>query len=150
MKVLCATLDQNIRFRLRMCIWKHWKTPQNRAKNLIKLGVYKKLAYSTAYNGARIAHCCQGGAMNVAVTKERLTRFGLVSMLDYYTKGVSLVKLIEPPCTERYARWCERSGNHSDFLLLDYNRKICIFLLYKSLRQKNLMKRIISSNQIPC
>nr|DAG25089.1 MAG TPA: hypothetical protein [Caudoviricetes sp.] len=25
-------------------------------------------------------------AMNVAVTKERLTRFGLVSMLDYYTK----------------------------------------------------------------
>ena len=26
-----------------------------------------------------------------------------------------LVKLIEPPCTERYARWCERSGNHSDF-----------------------------------
>ena len=86
MKVLCATLDQNIRFRLRMCIWKHWKTPQNRAKNLIKLGVYKKLAYSTAYNGARIAHCCQGGAMNVAVTKERLTRFGLVSMLDYYTK----------------------------------------------------------------
>ena len=86
MKVLCATLDQNIRFRLRMCIWKHWKTPQNRAKNLIKLGVYKKLAYSTAYNGARIAHCCQGGAMNVAVTKERLTRFGLVSMLDYYTE----------------------------------------------------------------
>jgi len=28
---------------------------------------------------------------------------------------VLLVKLIEPPCTERYARWCERSGNHSDF-----------------------------------
>ena len=22
-----------------------------------------------------------------------------------------LVKLVEPPCTERYARWCERSGN---------------------------------------
>ena len=86
MKVLCATLDQSIRFRLRMCIWKHWKTPQNRAKNLIKLGLYKKLAYSTAYNGARIAHCCQGGAMNVAVTKERLTRFGLISMLDYYTE----------------------------------------------------------------
>ena len=24
-------------------------------------------------------------------------------------KRVLLVKLIEPPCTERYARWCERS-----------------------------------------
>lgn len=55
-------------------------------EELNKARVYKKLAYSTAYNGARIAHCCQGGAMNVAVTKERLTRFGLVSMLDYYTK----------------------------------------------------------------
>ena len=27
-----------------------------------------------------------------------------------------LVKLIEPPCTEPYARWCERSGKFiSDF-----------------------------------
>ncbi len=30
-------------------------------------------------------------------------------MLDYYTERVSNVKLIEPPCIERYARWCERS-----------------------------------------
>lgn len=29
---------------------------------------------------------CQGGAMNMAVTKERLTRFGLVSMADYYAE----------------------------------------------------------------
>ena len=86
MKTLCAKLDSNIRFRLRMCIWKHWKTPQNRAKHLMELGIYRKLAYATAYNGARIAHCCSGGAMNVAITKERLTRFGLVSMLDYYTE----------------------------------------------------------------
>ena len=27
------------------------------------------------------------------------------------SKGVLLVKLIELPCTERYARWCERSAN---------------------------------------
>ena len=37
MKILCAKLDANIRYRLRICIWKHWKTPQNRAKNLMKL-----------------------------------------------------------------------------------------------------------------
>ena len=28
---------------------------------------------------------------------------------DEYDIGVLHVKLIEPPCTERYARWCERS-----------------------------------------
>ena len=86
MKSLCERFDSNIRFRLRMCIWKHWKTPQNRAENLIKLGISRKFAWSTAYYGAHIAHVCQGGAMNMAVTKERLTRFGLVSMADYYAE----------------------------------------------------------------
>lgn len=86
MKELCKKLDSNIRYRLRMCIWKHWKTPQNRAKNLIKLGISRKYAWSTAYSGARIAYVCQRGAMNIAVTKERLTRFGLVSMVDYYAE----------------------------------------------------------------
>ena len=86
MKSLCERLDSNIRFRLRMCIWKHWKTAQNRAENLIKLGISRKFAWSTAYYGAHIAHVCQGGAMNMAVTKERLTRFGLVSMADYYAE----------------------------------------------------------------
>ncbi|WP_035297516.1 group II intron reverse transcriptase/maturase [Clostridium sp. KNHs205] len=86
MKKLCGILDKSMRFRLRMCIWKHWKTPQNRAKNLIKLGISRAWAFSTAYTGARIAFVCQRGAMNVAITKERLTRFGLVSMLDYYSE----------------------------------------------------------------
>ena len=91
MKGLCEKLDSNIRYRLRMCIWKHWKTPQNRAKNLIKLGISRKYAWSTAYSGARIAYVCQRGAMNIAVTKERLTRFGLVSMLDDYVERRSLM-----------------------------------------------------------
>ena len=86
MKTLCRRLDENIRYRLRMCIWKHWKTPQNRAENLIKLGVRPKYAWSTAYTGARIAYVCQRGCVNQVITKERLTRFGLVSMLDYYTE----------------------------------------------------------------
>ena len=86
MRSLCERLDSNIRYRLRMCIWKHWKTPKNRATNLIKLGISRKYAWATAYSGARIAFVCQRGAMNMAVTKERLTRFGLVSMVDYYAK----------------------------------------------------------------
>ena len=86
MKTLCRELDSSIRYRLRMCIWKHWKTPQNRAKNLIKLGVRKDIAQITAYTGNRIAYVCQRRTMNFAINKERLTRFGLVSMLDYYTE----------------------------------------------------------------
>ena len=85
MKKLCIKLDHNIRYRLRMCIWKHWKTPKNRAKNLIKLGVPEWSAWKTAYlhGYAKPARCPD---VHMAITNERLTRFGLVSMLDYYTK----------------------------------------------------------------
>jgi RNA-directed DNA polymerase len=86
MKTLCAKLDSNIRYRLRMCIWKHWKTPQNRAKNLMKLGIEKNRAFHVAYAGYRIAYVCNKGAVNVAISNKRLTQFGLVSMLDYYTQ----------------------------------------------------------------
>lgn len=86
MKALCSKLDSNIRYRLRMCIWKHWKTPQNRARNLMKLGINKCTAWRTAYTGARIAYVCNKGAVNVAINNKRLASFGLISMLDYYTK----------------------------------------------------------------
>ena len=86
MKKLCKILDSNIRYRIRMCIWKHWKTPQKRAKNLMKLGVNRKKAFATAYTGSRIARVCRGVAISYAISNERLAAFGLVSMLDYYTE----------------------------------------------------------------
>ena len=86
MKTLCREMDKHIRYRLRMCILKHWKTPQNRAENLIKLGVSRKYIWSTAYTGARIAYVCQRVALHYAIIKKRLISFGLVSMLDYYTE----------------------------------------------------------------
>ena len=69
-----------------MCIWKHWKTPQNRAKNLMKLGIDRNTAYRVAYTGNRIAYVCNKGAVNVAINNKRLAAFGLISMADYYAK----------------------------------------------------------------
>ena len=86
MKHLCREMDKHIRYRLRMCIWKHWKTPQNREKNLMALGVNRDTARLTAYNGKRIARVCRSQVVNFAINKKRLTSFGLVSMLDYYTE----------------------------------------------------------------
>ena len=85
MKGLCERLDRNIRYRLRMCIWKHWKTPKNRAKNLMKLDVPRWAAYRIAYSGARIARMCHNGWVQKAISNKRLADFGLISMLDYYT-----------------------------------------------------------------
>ena len=86
MKKLCEKLDARIRTRMRMCIWKFWKTPQNRAKNLLKLSTDKGAAMVTAYAGNRVAYVCQRMVLSFAINKERLTRFGLASMLDYYTE----------------------------------------------------------------
>jgi group II intron reverse transcriptase/maturase len=84
MKTLCANLDSNIRYRLRMCIWKHWKTPQNRAKNLMELDVPRWAAFKVAYCGNKYARLAHNGWVQKAINNKRLTSFGLVSMLDYY------------------------------------------------------------------
>ncbi|MGG1811422.1 group II intron maturase-specific domain-containing protein, partial [Cytobacillus firmus] len=38
-------LDEMIRRRLRMCLWKQWKQPKTKIKRLISLGVSKEKAY---------------------------------------------------------------------------------------------------------
>ena len=85
MKGICKRLDRRIRSRLRMCIWKHWKTPQNRIKNLIKLGVPKWAARRTGY-AKGYARVCQSSDVQMAISNKRLAQFGLISMLDYYTE----------------------------------------------------------------
>ena len=86
MKTLCKKMDNHIRYRLRICIWKHWKTPQNRAKNLMKLDVPRWAAFNIAYCGDRYARLAHNGWIQKAISTKRLTSFGLVSMLDYYTE----------------------------------------------------------------
>ena len=86
MKALCERLDSNIRYRLRMCIWKHWKTPQNRAKNLMKLDVPQWAAYKIAYCGDRYARLAHNGWIHKAISNKRLADFGLISMSDYYAE----------------------------------------------------------------
>ena len=86
MKELCKKLDSNIRYRLRMCIWKHWKTPQNRAKNLMKLEVPRWAAYNIAYCGDRYARLAHNGWVQTAINNKRLAEFGLISMSDYYAE----------------------------------------------------------------
>ncbi len=68
-----------------MCIWKHWKTPQNRIKNLIKLGVPKWEARRTGY-AKGYARVCRASDICQAISNKRLAQFELISMLDYYTE----------------------------------------------------------------
>ena len=83
-KGLCAKMDGQIRYRLRMCIWKHWKTPKNREKMLVKLGLNRRSAHGISY-AKGYARVCKSWNICKCISNERLGKFGLISMLDYYT-----------------------------------------------------------------
>lgn len=79
-------VDSNIRYRLRMCIWKHWKTAKNRARNLMKLDVPRWAAFKIAYCGDRYARLAYNGWVQKAISNKRLADFGLISMRDYHAE----------------------------------------------------------------
>jgi group II intron reverse transcriptase/maturase len=84
MKTKMGTIDEHIRTMLRKVIWKQWKTPQKRAWGLRKLGVENDLAKLTSYYGNRFEWVVRRTCVLRAISKDVLTRRGLVSCLDYY------------------------------------------------------------------
>ncbi len=80
------SLDGWIRNRLRYCIWHHWKKPERKRKNLIRLGVNQGDAYAwsrTRMGGWAVA---QSPILRTTITIERLQRRGYESFLNYYLK----------------------------------------------------------------
>jgi len=81
-----GTVDSWVRNRLRYCIWKDWKKPERKRKNLIRLGVDYHHAYAwsrTRKGGWAIA---QSPILTTTITLERLAKRGYESLLDYYLK----------------------------------------------------------------
>jgi len=79
-------LDAWVRNRLRYCIWKHWKKPERKRKNLIRLGVDHDHAFQwsrTRKGGWAVA---QSPILVTTITLERLGKRGYESMLDLYIK----------------------------------------------------------------
>lgn len=84
MKMIMNRLDGWLRTRIRICIWKQWKTPKNRERALIKLGFPKWGAHyyaNTRKGYCRIAH---SRMMLRAVPKRILDIKGLLSLVDHY------------------------------------------------------------------
>ena len=97
LQVKLKELDGWLRNRLRYCIWHHWKKPERKRKNLIRLGVEPEQAYQwsrSRMGGWRIA---QSPILVTTITLERLRKRGYESLLSYYEKVA--LHLNEPPCT---------------------------------------------------
>ena len=81
-----GTMDSWVRNRLRYCIWKDWKKPERKRKNLIRLGIDQNTAYQwsrTRMGGWAVA---QSPMLGTTITLIRLRKRGYESMLEHYQK----------------------------------------------------------------
>lgn len=81
-KTKCREIDKWVRFRIRMYLWKKWKTVKNREKQLRKLGAYPWQAKTWANCRKGYARCAS--TFLKIVTNQLLQRKGLLSMVDQY------------------------------------------------------------------
>lgn len=79
-------VDGWVRNRLRCCIWKQWKKPERRRKNLMRLGVDLEHAYSHSRSRMGTWAVACSPILKTTITVERLQQRGYESMLTYYLK----------------------------------------------------------------
>ena len=78
-------MDEWLRRRIRMCIWKSWKRPGTRVKNLVKCGI--KPYWARIYGNSSKGYWANAeGIMHHAATNEMLRRAGYPCLMDYYVK----------------------------------------------------------------
>ena len=91
MRTLARELDRMIRRRVRVCIWKAWKTPQRRYKTLMQLIKLFKIKRQNKYQISKIAHSGNNyarlgfGVLNILKPKKSFEIKGFISIEEYYT-----------------------------------------------------------------
>ena len=75
-------VDGWVRHQLRCILWRQWKRPYTRAKNLMKAGLTEERAFRSAFNQRGPWWNSGASHMNQAFPKSFFDRLGLVSLLD--------------------------------------------------------------------
>lgn len=76
--------DGWLRRRFRMYIWKQWKKPRTRVRNLMKLGLPEWRACEVAYSRKAYWRSARHASVQAAISNERLAQAGYDSILDRY------------------------------------------------------------------
>lgn len=90
MKTVMSKVDERLRTRIRVIIWKQWKKKSRRLWGLLKLGVPRWIADKVSGWGDHYQLVAQKSVLKRAISKPVLTKRGLVSCLDYYLKRHAL------------------------------------------------------------
>ena len=70
--------------RIRMCIWKQWKLPKTKKRNLMKMGIPEYYAHMAANSRKGHWFCANLTTVKRAITKERLTNSGFYDLATAY------------------------------------------------------------------
>ena len=70
--------------RIRACIWKHWKTPKTKRKNLMKLGIPEHYASIAGYSRKAYWFTSATSTVNRALSRERLIHNGFYDLFIAY------------------------------------------------------------------
>lgn len=81
-KGFAEELDQWIRRRLRLILWRQWKRPWTRFKKLRQFGIPEKRAAISAFNGRGPWYNSGASHMNGALPKKYFDSLGLFSLLN--------------------------------------------------------------------
>ena len=90
MKSAIKRIDEHLRVQMIVIIWKQWKVRKKWEWGLKKLGVSPNMAHKVSGMGDRYIAVANNRTIKWAITKEKLTKRGLVSPLDYYLKQHTL------------------------------------------------------------
>ena len=86
MKKKIAKIDEHLRTRIRVVIWKQWKKIRTRCKALQKLGLPFEIAFNCANTRKGYYQICKTRYIQFAINNERLRKRGLEFLLDQYEK----------------------------------------------------------------
>jgi len=78
--------DGWLRRKLRSLLWRRWKSPPTRMKELIRRGLTKQRAWKGASNGRGAWYNAGASHMNEAFPKKYFDEMGMVSLLDQVLK----------------------------------------------------------------
>jgi len=83
-KTAMQRLDETVRHRIRTGIWKQWKLPRTRIRNLRKLGASQRNAERWGNSSWGYYRMGNHPALSTTVTNEKLQRLGYVGFSNYY------------------------------------------------------------------
>jgi len=86
MKKKLEEIDQKLRARIRVIIWKQWKIPKKQISSLVKLGIPLEEARGLTFCRKGYQFIAHSKVVQRAISNERLKKRGLVFSLDHYLK----------------------------------------------------------------